>query len=382
MKRVVYILIAVLALASCAPKNSAKVVFNIPDAADSTEVIVTKLAINRIYAVDTLYVKGQKLSFETTCTPGAPDFYYFYAGDNKFSSLVLQSGDRLAVEATLKDGVSSVEGSEEASRYAEVEKTNTQVLKEVQALADALVNAQTANDQKGAQEATRELSKLFIKHKQNATRYLYDNPKSITVIPVMYQRLSPELPLFGDVNDVFIFKTVYEALSVAYPQSPYVTSLADDIRQRERYIGFGNKVNDIQELSYPDISLYDQNAKVRNLSELDGNVIILSFWSTLEPTHKVFNAELKQIYDKYKNKGLAIYQVCADMDKTAWATQIKDQGIEWVSVCDPGNVSRTLDLYNIKKIPALFIIDRKGDIVEKDLFDPAKLEKAVARLVR
>jgi peroxiredoxin len=135
-------------------------------------------------------------------------------------------------------------------------------------------------------------------------------------------------------------------------------------------------------MSHPDISLYDVNAKVRNLSELDGKVIILSFWSTTEPTHKIFNAELKELYDKYKNRGLEVYQVCADTDKTAWASQVKAQGLEWVSVCDPGNMSGTLNLYNITNIPTLYIIDKKGDIVDKDVFDMSKLEKVISKLVR
>lgn len=382
MKRIVYMALAILSVVSCTPKNRASVVLNIADAKDSTQVVVTKLAINKINVVDTLYAKGNKVTFTTECVQGAPDFYYFYNNDKKVASLVLQAGDKLEVEATLEGGVSSIKGSEEAVKFSEVDKENDKVLMEVSRLADELTQAQMANDAQKAKEATRALSKLFIRHKQNATKYMYDNSKSITVIPVMYQRLSPELPLFGEIKDVFIFKTVYDSLSVAYPQSPYVISLSDDIRQRESYMSLGNIVQDAKELSYPDISLYDENAKVRNLSELDGNVIILSFWSATEPTHKVFNAELKQIYDKYKSRGLAVYQVCADVDKTAWARQVKDQGLEWVNVCDPGNISRTLDLYNVQKIPALYVIDRGGNIIEKDIFDPVKLERTIARLVR
>lgn len=382
MKRILYIVLALALAASCASNTNSKVTFHVSDAPDSTEVIVTKLNVNRVNVVDTVYVKGGEFSFSTMCQPGSPDFYYFYANDKKIGSLVMQAEDKMDVTATLKGGIASVVGSDEAAKYADIDKKNDESLEKVRVLADKLEAAQTENDQKRVKEYTQELSRLFVKLKQEATRYMYNNSKSITIIPVMYQRLSPELPLFGEVNDVFIFKAVYDSLYSAYPHSPYVTSLADDIRQRESYISLGNKVMEAEEMSHPDISLYDQNAKVRNLSELDGKVIILSFWSTTEPTHKVFNAELKQIYNKYKSRGLEIYQVCADVDKTVWARQVKDQGLEWVSVCDPGNVSRTLDLYNVQKLPALFIIDKSGDIVEKDIFDPAKLERSISRLVR
>ncbi len=382
MKKIVLLLFVLLAVASCSSDNKAKVSFNISDAVDSTEVVVAKLSVNRVNVVDTIYVKGKKATFETTCNPGSPDFYYFLNGTNKFASIVLQNGDNLSVEATLKDGVVSLTGSEEAVKYSELEKGNDEVLRKVNALSEELINAQLAKNEKRAKEVTTELTRLFVHHKQQATKYLYSNSKSITVIPVIYQRLSADLPLFGEINDVFIFKAVYDSLSTVYPNSPYVTSLADDIKRREGFLTLGSKMQNVDETNYPDISLYDQNAKVRNLSELDGKVIVLSFWSTTEPTHKIFNVELKEIYNKYKNKGMEVYQVCADADKTAWATQVKSQGLEWVSVCDPGNMTGTLNLYNVTRIPAMYIIDKNGNIVEKDVYDTDKLEKIISRLVR
>jgi peroxiredoxin len=383
MKKIVLLLFALVVAASCSQKYNAKVTFNVEGAADSTEIIVTKLSINRIYVVDTIYVKGEKTQFGANCQPGSPDFYYFLTdgNNNKMASVVLQEGDKLSVNVS-KDGISTVEGSEEAVKYAEWERSQEEVLTKVYNLFNELDAAQQAKNDKKARELTTELTKLFVQHKQNSTKYLINNSKSISVIPVLYQKFSEALPVYGDINDVFIFKKVYDSLSVVYPNSPYVSSLADDIKQREQYIYFGTKIDNASEMSHPDISLYDVNAKVRNLSELDGKVIILSFWSTTEPTHKIFNAELKELYDKYKNRGLEVYQVCADTDKTAWASQVKAQGLEWVSVCDPGNMSGTLNLYNITNIPTLYIIDKKGDIVDKDVFDMSKLEKVISKLVR
>ena len=383
MKKIALLFFALVVAASCSQKYNAKVTFNVEGAADSTEIIVTKLSINRIYVVDTIYVKGEKTQFGANCQPGSPDFYYFLTdgNNNKMASVVLQEGDKLSVNVS-KDGISTVEGSEEAVKYAEWERSQEEVLTKVYNLFNELDAAQQAKNDKKARELTTELTKLFVQHKQNSTKYLINNSKSISVIPVLYQKFSEALPVYGDINDVFIFKKVYDSLSVVYPNSPYVSSLADDIKQREQYIYFGTKIDNASEMSHPDISLYDVNAKVRNLSELDGKEIIISFWSTTEPTHKIFNAELKELYNKYKNRGLEVYQVCADTDKTAWASQVKAQGLEWVSVCDPGNVSGTLNLYNVTNIPTLYVIDKKGDIVEKDIFEPAKLEKVISRLVR
>lgn len=382
MKKILYIFIALAIVASCSSKDKAKVALTLPDAADSTEIVVTKLVLNKINVVDTLYVQGNKLNFEAACVPGAPDFYYFYHKDNKIGSLVLQSGDNIGATLSIKDGISDITGSDESVKYAQIDKENDRIAREVISLVVEITKAQEAEDEAKAKSLSQELSKLYVKHKQNSIKYIYSNSKSITVIPVMYQRLSADLPLFGDINDVFIFKSIYDSLKLSYPNSPYLISLSDDIRQRTSTIELEQKLQTIGETNFPDISLFDSNAKARTLSELTGKVIILSFWSVTEPTHKIFNAELKEIYDKYKGKGLEVYQICIDADKTAWARQVKDQGLEWVSVCDPGNISGSMNLYNVQKVPAMYIIDKNGDIVDKDLFELDKLERRIAKLVR
>ena len=142
--------------------------FNVEGAADSTEIIVTKLSINRIYVVDTIYVKGEKTQFGANCQPGSPDFYYFLTdgNNNKMASVVLQEGDKLSVNVS-KDGISTVEGSEEAVKYAEWERSQEEILTKVNNLFDALDAAQKANDDKKAREVTTELTKLFVQQKQN-----------------------------------------------------------------------------------------------------------------------------------------------------------------------------------------------------------------------
>ncbi|MFA4998091.1 MAG: peroxiredoxin, partial [Bacteroidales bacterium] len=63
-------------------------------------------------------------------------------------------------------------------------------------------------------------------------------------------------------------------------------------------------------------------------------------------------------------RGLEIFQVALDIDKTAWAKAVRDQSLPWISVCDGlGIGSPSVVSYNVETIPVFFIITRQGDIV-------------------
>ena len=58
-------------------------------------------------------------------------------------------------------------------------------------------------------------------------------------------------------------------------------------------------------------------------------------------------------------KGLEIYSVCLDPDKTAWATSVRAQNLPWINVCDTrGQQSPYIGLYGVESLPsAWFILD-------------------------
>ena len=88
------------------------------------------------------------------------------------------------------------------------------------------------------------------------------------------------------------------------------------------------------------------------------------------------------MYDKYHGRGLEIYQVALNTDKTAWAMQVKEQGLPWISVCDPAaGASTGALLYNVTQLPAMYVISREGNIESKDVFDMRLLESEVRRLL-
>ena len=141
-----------------------------------------------------------------------------------------------------------------------------------------------------------------------------------------------------------------------------------------------SRLGDATLLSYPDLSLPDVKGETQRLSDLDGKVIVLSFWSVAQTEHKMFNVDLIDLYRKYHDKGLEVYQVSLDVDKPQWAATVNSQGLPWISVNDGlGIDSPSVLSYNVNQIPQMFIIDRSGDIVASDIFDKDALEKQIVK---
>ena len=216
-----------------------------------------------------------------------------------------------------------------------------------------------------------------IKRKQIS--FIIEHKENVAAIYALYQRLPGEQYLVGADSDLIYYRTVADALSKQYRTSPYLITLSNDIARMEARISL---LNTIETRTYPELAGTDMYGNKVNLSSLEGNIILVDFWSAELGNSNAFNAELKKMYEKYESEGFRVYQVSADTAKATWITAVQEQRLPWISVCDfMGEASPLLRAYNISKLPSNFLIDRKGNIIAKDLYSTA-LEKRLSELFK
>ena len=383
MKKIIVLGLAALAAVSCSKSNTATVNATITGA-DQKEIIVSKLAVNQLKTVDTLKTNGSGVVKAQIAAGETPDFYYLSYNGKKLASLILKAGDKVAVTVdTLGKGL-KIEGSAESSLLMEYDQQMAASMAKFEELSAKMNQAMESNDSKAMQELNSELGKVFVQHKQGVVKTIMQNPYSFANIQALYQSFANALPVFGGENDFLLVQRVHDSLQTVYPASAYVKSLQEQLDQVHKVQEMAAKVSQATEASFPNI-LPDASAKMVELESLEGKPFILMFWTIADANQKMFNNDLKEIYRRYKSKGLEIYQVSIDTDKTAWATAVKEQELPWISVCDgKGAASPAVFAYNISSIPAIFVFDRNGDIVlsQRNGISKADIDNAVAKAVR
>ena len=143
-----------------------------------------------------------------------------------------------------------------------------------------------------------------------------------------------------------------------YPDSPYIAVLEQDIVEQEAVIDVLNKV---EIASYPDIELQDMYRKKHRLASLSGGVTLLYFWISESALCNNINAELKELYERYHDKGFEVYHVSADADEAVWIDAVRQQRHPWISVYG-GKSADVFTLFGVDTLPKAYIIDREGNV--------------------
>lgn len=381
MKKFLFIPIVLLALlSSCTSSSSIDI--NMYGGKDSTAIVVSKLAVNKLKAVDTLYLKKGHADISLKVNENSPEFIYLESENGKRVSVLLSKGENVSVEIDSNGELLNIQGSPESLLLQEVEAAQQTFRMAFDSLSVALNNAVELGDQAARTRINKELGAMYVAYKQKAIKYIYAHPKSMTLIPVIFHNVAENLPLFSEYSDAILFERVYDSLRTKFSGSPYLVSLMSEIEKRKNLLQVETFLSNAERTDFPEIILPDVNSQQQHLSALQGNVILLSFWDPQNDGMKLYNNDLIPIYEKYHSKGFQIYQVAITSDKTDWAIYLKGKPLPWISVCDIANDnSYAAAVYNVSELPSLFLIAKDGTIVSKNIFDIKALEKEIAKLV-
>ena len=376
MKKILLFAAVALLAISCSKTPKAVVNATIEGAPDSS-VVLQKLNFNRLTVVDTIKTDASgSFKYKIELTGNAPYFYYLYLGEEPVASLVLLDGDKVTVNVD-KFGLFTVEGSPESELVKSVNDKFEGVKYKMNRLLENMPGQPTAQQ---AKAVNAQVSRLYVDFKRDMIKHVVTNPYSISSAVALFQKFNDNFPVFGDDTDAILFKRVQDSLMTVYPQSEYVLALRDEVEARAKYLELATRLKNVDEISFPSIEMPDIEGNMRSVGEFDGKVIILSFWSVGQEEHKMFNAEMIDMYRRLHPKGLEIYQVGLDIDKPSWAAAVKSQGLPWVNVNDGyGIESRAVSLFNITTVPAMYVVNRKGEVVARNVFDVAELEKIVSK---
>lgn len=257
--------------------------------------------------------------------------------------------------------------------------------------------SQRLTDGKISQETYRDTLRALVEgYKQDMLQsYIYQNPSDPVSYYVLFQSVRG-LSIFDpyDARDNRAFGAVATGWVFNYPRSPrckyleQVTKEGQVLRVRERMEAqrADSISKNIQVANFFNLILPDKNDKPVELSSLvDGNsVVLLDFTAYYLPASVAHNLLLQQMWQKYSDRGLNIYQVCMDPDENFW--KISADNVPWTAVRDTevlfdpnGNIryARSAATYNVTHLPSLFLLEKDGSLSAR-IDNDDKLDAAIA----
>jgi peroxiredoxin len=120
---------------------------------------------------------------------------------------------------------------------------------------------------------------------------------------------------------------------------------------------------------YADFTIKDVHGNQVSLSDYEGKLVLLEFWSSWCGGCRAENPNLVKTYEKYRSKGFEVLGVSLDEIKESWLKAIEKDRLPWTQVSDlsgPRNSEPAIK-YGVTGMPDNFLIDQNGVIVARQI---------------
>ncbi len=363
MKKYVILAVTALALTACSEKKF-QVEGQISNAKDSV-LYFENIGLAGPEVLDSACLGDDgSFSFSGEC-PEAPEFYRLRISD-QIISLSIDSTETVTVKA---------QWPQMATQYEVSGSENCQTIKEL-ALKQMDLQQRAINVSRNPSLAVDEVNDSILgmvrQYKDEVKKqYIFPNPGKPSAYFALFQTLGNML-LFNpqsDKEDIKVFAAVATSWDTYWPEAERGKNLHNiaiegmkNVRINEAQANQTIDASKVQEAGLIDIALADNHGQMRHLTDLKGKVVLLDFhvFATNESPARILL--LRELYNKYHQQGLEIYQVSLDPDEHFWKQQTS--ALPWISVReDKGANSTTISIYNVQAVPEYFLIDRGNNII-------------------
>lgn len=301
--------------------------------------------------------------------PEAPEFYRLRIA-GQIINLSVDSTETVDIKASYSSMATgyTVEGSAECATIREL------ALKQID-LQNRVIAVQN-NPNLGYNLTRDSIDRLVEAYKEDIKRnYIYKAPMRASSYFALFQTLGNML-IFNpreNADDVKVFAAVATSWDTYHPDAVRGKNLHNiaiegmkNVRIiRNKMAAQNIDASKVNVSNIIDISLLDNQGNRRNLTDLKGKVVMLDFhvFGSKESTKRIM--QMRELYNKYHDRGFEIYQVALNPDEHFWKTQTA--ALPWISVRDPeGLQSQNLAAYNVSSIPTFFLIDRNNEVNKRD----------------
>lgn len=383
MNKTVIWAFAVAILTACSGHRQQFIVEGQVSGANGKTIYFEQSALNGILLADSAKL-GNSGSFKFNhAAPDAPDFYRLRIED-KIINFCVDSTETIRVKADYARFATgyTIEDSYNNDKIKELSLKLAELQDKVDILSKSYDDNKISNIL-----FSDSLERMINAYKEEVkTKYIYAAPNTPFAYYALFQQVG-QYTLFDPLSskdDVKAFGAVATSFNTLYPHSERAKNIYNiaikgmrNVRLADASIEVAD--NQVGETGIIDIELRDIDGNVRKLSEQNGKVVVLDFTAYQTDFSADHNLALREVYAKYADKGLEIYQVSLDSNEHYWKTAADK--LPWICVREPRGVySDLLNLYNFQSLPAVYIINRANELNSR-VDNIENLEVAVKKLL-
>ncbi len=370
-------IVLIVFLAGCSSKDVVVISVKVKSP-EKTTLFLSKIDFNKTIKLDSVRISaGESVKKFKVKQGEEPEFYSLSTSKGIAITLLASKGEKINVILDLNNAIDyQVSGSEGSEKVRWVTRTFAKSKTTVDELSKRYLNAESNSERELINNQFEQERKRV---KDELTKFVWENPMNKASIMALYQKYNENLYIFDSSDDLLLIKMVATAWKALYPESSYTKGMLEDIKNIENRIANAKMQQLIQnaEMPIPDLSIPDRNGRNIKLSSLKGKVILLDFFTSENTASLLDNRELLEIYKKYKSRGFEVYQISFDATREGWINYIENAGLPWISVReDDPSASNAALFYNVKQLPANYLIGKDFNIIGKNLYG-ANLQKAL-----
>ena len=376
MKRFFLLIMASVLLLACnkTEKSNFNISGNIKNASGEM-IFLYKLIANKLAVIDSLQVEEDG-EFAFSGRIEEIEFIEFgFPNSQDIISLLVSPNENIKVDADALNFLDtySLSGSKDSELMQQLSRQMRKTAKIVDSLSSFYMQNQEIVEIDSMKKNLDKLYTLTIRRQYRfSTNFLKKNKNSLSTLWALYQHYADNQPVISLQRDFVYFAQADSILSKRYPNSKLVKNFHRTIskqkqqmanhRQQKRQIKIG--------MQAPELISKTPDKREIALSSLRGKYVLIDFWASWHKACQAENENFRQIYKKHKRKNkFEILQVSLDFLQQDWEEAIAKEKLNWLNVSDLKQwKSESAILYNVKAIPANFLVSPTGKILATNLY--------------